>query len=303
MDKIKPAFYENVVPICFSANDKYIPMLSVEIESIVKHSSEKINYDIVILTTGIKDENKVKLLSMISTYPNFSIRFVDVSPYIYGYNFYLESDISNTKYSSEIYFRVLAPAIMADYKYVIFLDADLVVLDDIANILSYNFGNNMIGAVRDYEGIANCYANNYERTKYRITEIGITNFDDYFISGVIVMNISAFNQKFSAKELLDLAISKNWKQYDQDLLNYLCKNSVKIIGAEWDFVEDINGTYKEMPKHLFDEYIQSEEKPKIIHYSGARKPWKRNSKYSKIFWDYAKLTPFENDLKSEVTED
>ena len=303
MDKIKPAFYENVVPICFSANDKYVPILSAEIASILEHASSNKNYDMVVLTTGINDENKVKLLSMIATYPNFSLRFVDVSPYIYGYNFYLESDISNTKYSSEIYFRVLAPAIMSEYKYVIFLDADLIVLDDIAKLLDYDFHDKMIAAVRDYEGIANCYANNYERTKYRISEIGITNFDDYFISGVIVLNIDAFNARFSSKDLLDLAISKNWKQYDQDLLNYLCKDSVKIIDANWDFVEDIGGFYSSMPARLFEEYLKSEENPKIIHYSGARKPWKRQSKYSQIFWDYARLSPFENELRAELDND
>lgn len=303
MEKIQPVFYENIVPICFSANDKYVPMLSVEIQSIIDHSSHEKNYDMIILTTGISDENKVKLLSMIATYPNFSLRFVDVSPYIYGYNFYLDSDISNTKYSSEIYFRVLAPAIMANYKHIIFLDSDLVILDDIANILNYDFKDNMIAAVRDYEGIANCYANNYERTKYRISEIGITNFDDYFISGVIVMNIQSFNEKFSSTDLLNLAISKNWKQYDQDLLNYLCKNSVKIIDAEWDFVEDISNSYHSMPKHLFDEYLKSEENPKIIHYSGARKPWKRHSKFSQYFWDYARLTPFNEELRKYLDED
>lgn len=304
MEKIKPAFLKNNVPICFSANDKYIPMLSAEIASIIKNSSEDNNYDIVILMTEISDENKVKILSMISTYPNFSVRFVDVSPYIFGYSFYLESDITNTKYSNEIYFRVLAPALMSDYEYVIFLDADLIVTDDIAKLLDYDCSKTMIGAVRDYEGIANCYNNNYERTKYRITELGISNFDDYFISGVIVINNKMFNERFSTKELLDLAISKNWKQYDQDLLNYICKNSVTIFDAEWDFVEDTQNIYHSMPKHLFEEYERSEKSPKIIHYSAKRKPWfNPQNKYSKIFWDYARLTPFYDELKENIEED
>ena len=304
MEKIKPAFSENAVPICFSANDGYIPLLATQIASIIKNSSTKNNYDIVILMTNISDENKVSLLSMIASHANFSIRFVDVAPYVYGYSFYIESDITNTKYSEEIYFRVLAPAIMADYNHVIYLDADLVVLDDLANLLKQASDEHLISAVRDYEGIANCYNNNYERTKYRISELGITNFDDYFISGVIIMNIKKFNEQFSSKELLDMAVSKNWKQYDQDLLNYLCKGNVKIIDARWDFVEDINGIYHSMPKHLFQEFIVSESEPKIIHYSANRKPWIRTeSKYNKYFWEYAKLTPFLTVLKSKIKED
>ena len=299
MEKIKPVFTDNYVPICFSANDKYVPLLSVELESIIDHSSAKNNYDIVILTTGISDENQFRLLSQIKHYSNFSIRFVNVGPAIYGYNFYLETRLTNTKYSSEIYFRILAPTVMEDYDYVIFCDADLVVLDDIAKLLQFDCSNNLIGAVRDYEGIANCYNNNYERTKYRITELGIKQFDNYFVSGVLIFNVKKFNSQYSEKQLLDLAVSKKWTQYDQDLLNYICKDDVKIIGAEFDFVEDIDNIFHSLPTHLLTEYEKSEKDPKIIHYSGGRKPWINiSSKYNKYFWNYAERCPFATTLKS-----
>ena len=304
MEKIKPVFTENLVPICFSANDKYVPLLSVELASIIDHSSSDKNYDIVILTTGISDENQFNLLSQIKQHPNFSIRFVNVGPAIYGYNFYLESRITNTKYSSEIYFRILAPTIMEEYDYVIFCDADLIVLDDIAKLLDFDCSQNLLGAVRDYEGIANCYNNNYERTKYRITELGIKSFENYFVSGVLVMNIKKINEKYSEKELLDLAVSKKWAQYDQDLLNYFCKDDVKIIDAEWDFVEDIDNIYHSLPANLLDEYEKSEKDPKIIHYSGNRKPWiNLSSKYNKHFWLYAEKTAYSSIIKHMKTLD
>lgn len=303
MEEIKPVFSHNVVPICFSANDKYVPMLGAEIESIISSSSPKNNYDIVILMTNISDENKVKLLSLISTRPNFSIRFVNVGPYVYGYQFYLESDIRNTRYSDEIYYRVLVPSLMKSYEKVIFLDADLIVLDDIAKLLKEASDDCLISAVRDYEGIANCYDNNYEQTRYRIADLGIRNFESYFASGVIVMNVPKFNEQFDVTTLLAFAISKNWKQFDQDLLNFLCKDSVQIVKAHWNFVEDIYGVYHSMPKHLLNEFIKSEEKPKIIHYSAKRKPWlNADSKYSKYFWEYAEKTPFYDELTSLIVE-
>lgn len=304
MEILKPAFYENNVPICFSANDKYVPLLSATIASIIENSDTEKNYDIVILMTSISDENQVKLRTMIREHSNFSIRFVNVGPLVYGYQFFIESDPTNTKYSNEIYYRVLVPAIMPDYEYVVFLDSDVIVNTDIADILNDDYSKIMIGAVRDYEGIANCYNNNYERTKYRINEIGIKNFADYFISGVIVLNIKKFSEQYGVKQLLDLATMKNWKQFDQDLLNFICKDNVKIIGAEWDFVEDINGIYQSMPKNLFEEYLASEKNPKIIHYSANRKPWIRTeSKYNTAFWKYASKTPFEQELKNNISKD
>lgn len=298
MEKIKPIFTENFVPICFSANDKYIPLLSVELESIIDHSSENKNYDIVILTTEICDENKFRLLSQIKHHPNFSIRFFNVGSVVYGYDFYLDSRLTNTKYSSEIYFRILAPTLMDSYDYVIFCDADLVFLEDASKLLDFDYSKNLIGAVRDYEGIANCYNNNYERTKYRISELGIKAFDNYFVSGVLVFNIKKFNEKFTEKELLELAVSKKWSQYDQDLLNFICKDDVKIIDAKFDFVEDIENIYHSLPSNLLAEYEESEKSPVIIHYSGNRKPWINiTSKYSKYFWGYAEKSPFSTKLK------
>lgn len=298
MERIKPIFMQNYVPVCFSANDKYIPLLSTELASIIEHSSADKYYDLVILTTGVSDENQFKLMSQIRNHPNFSIRFVNVGQTVYGYDFYLEPRPTNTKYSSEIYFRILVPTIMQDYDYVIFCDADIVFQDDIAKLLDYDYSQNIIGGVRDYEGIANCYNNNYERTKYRITELGIKSFDNYFVSGVLVINTKKFNELYSEKQLLDLAVSKKWIQYDQDLLNFICKDDVKIIDAEWNFVEDIDNVYHSLPSRLFNEYEKSEKTPKAIHYSGNRKPWiNLNSKFSSLFWKYAERTPFSTSLK------
>lgn len=293
MEKISPAFFENNVPICFSVNDKYVPLLAVTIQSIIDNSNSKNNYDIVILTTGINSKNQMLLYTMIAKYKNFSIRIFNIGSAIYGYNFFTESSNSCTKYSNEIYFRVLVPTLMPEYDYVIFLDADLVVNADIAKLLNEDYSKSLVGAVRDYEGIAACYNNNLERTKYRINEIGIKSFENYFVSGVLVINIKMFNSLFSGDDLIRMAVSKNWVQFDQDLLNYICKDKVKILDASWDFVEDIYGWYHSMPERLFDEYKSSEENPKIIHFSGARKPWKnRTSKYSAEFWKYADKTPF-----------
>lgn len=304
MEEIKPAFLENNVAICFSADDNYIPLLSTTIASIIDHANPEKNYDIVILMTSISDEYQVRLRTLISNKPNFSIRFVNVGPYVFGYNFYTESDPTNTKFSDEIYYRVLVPALMPSYEKVVFLDADLVVLDDIANILDYDYSESLVGAVRDYEGIANCYGNNYERTKYRISELGIKNFDNYFLSAVLVMNVAKMKEQFQNKDLLGLAVSKDWKQFDQDLFNYLCQDAVKIIDATWNFVEDIYGTYQSLPKKLFDEYLKSEKNPKIIHYSGSRKPWKNlSSKYNKYFWQYAEQSPFYIELKMMENDD
>lgn len=303
MEIVKPAFETNNVAVCFSANDNYAPLLATTIASIVEFSSSQKNYDLVVLFTNLSDENQTKLLSVTKNRKNFSLRFVDVTSLVIDRVFYTESDLANTKYTPEIYFRLLAPAVFSGYSKLVFLDADLVVKADIAELFDTPLSNAYLAAVRDYEGIAACYNNNYERTKYRIGTLKIKNFNDYFISGVLVLNLKKFNSTYSVKTLLDLATSKNWRQYDQDLLNFLCQGDVKILSADWDFVEDIYHTYTSLPDELFDEYQKSEANPKIIHYAGNRKPWKNvDSRYSADFWKFAAKTPYENYLKKLLKE-
>lgn len=304
MEIIKPAFNENNIAVCFSANDNYAPLLSTTIASIAENSTANNNYDIVILYSDMTALNRQKIESVAGGRTNFSIRFVNILPYIYGYDFYTESDLTNTKYSNEIYYRLLAPAVFDGYSKVVYLDADLVVRTDIAELFETDVSNYLVAAVRDYEGIAACYNNNYERTKYRINELGIKNFNDYFISGVLVMNLEMFNKSFSLKSLLDMATSKNWKQYDQDVLNLLCQGKTLIVDAGWDFVEDIHGTYTSLPAELFAEVTKVEEDPMIIHYSADRKPWiNLGSKYNEDFWKYAALTPYLDELKKFESND
>lgn len=297
MNIIEPAFKKNLVPICFSVNDRFAPLLSVTIKSIVDHSSADKNYDIVILTSSISDENKNKIISLTDGRDNFSVRFFDVSSIVYGFNFYTDSDPTNSKYSNEIYFRMLEPALLQLYKKVIFLDADLVIFDDIAKLMDCDITGKLLAAVRDYEGIANCYGSNLERTQYRINVLGIKNFEEYFTSGVLVFNNEEFNNNFSMKQLLDIAVSKNWKQYDQDILNFIAKGKTLILDAAWNVIEDISGNYNRLPPQLFEEYLESEKNPKIVHFSANRKPWiKIDSRFNKYFWEYAKQTPYYNKL-------
>jgi lipopolysaccharide biosynthesis glycosyltransferase len=100
------------------------------------------------------------------------------------------------------------------------------------------------------------------------------------------------------KQLLDLASSKKWLQYDQDFFNFICGDDVLIMDAKYNFVEDIENIYHSLPGKIFKEFVKSEKDPKIIHYSGNRKPWINiSSKYNVHFWKTAENTPFLEKLK------
>ena len=52
------------IPIFFSSDDNYVPYLCVAVHSLIKNSNENNNYRIIILNTGICEENKQKIMDM-----------------------------------------------------------------------------------------------------------------------------------------------------------------------------------------------------------------------------------------------
>lgn len=53
---LRPAFKENNVAIFFNCDEKYVPYLAVTISSIIKNSSDRFNYDLIILYKNINDD-------------------------------------------------------------------------------------------------------------------------------------------------------------------------------------------------------------------------------------------------------
>lgn len=289
MRRIKPYFNNTNNCIVFASNNDFMPCLAVMLQSIIENQSDKNFYDILILNKDINDVTIRKVSEMIRAYTNISIRFVDVREYIKGLSFFTANRKTITE---ETYFRLLIPWILDDeYKKAIYLDGDMVVTADIAQICDIDLHNSLIAAVRDYWGICNCYMPNDSMRRYR-ESIGLLNIDDYIIGGTIIFNLTMFRERFSLVEILDIAVSKQWRQHDQDIINLLCDNKILHISPNYGFMSDY-GNNKYLPRYLLDELEQVSDVPYIIHYGGVRKPWnKPYVDYFLIFWKYAYNTPY-----------
>ena len=76
---IKKAFDKNAVPICFAANNNFLPFTGVMIQSIIDHANQKDNYDIVVLCSDAEEKLKRKMTSLARDKKNISIRLFDVN--------------------------------------------------------------------------------------------------------------------------------------------------------------------------------------------------------------------------------
>ena len=300
---VKPVFAESCVPVCFSANNSYIPQTAVMIKSIIENGTDARNYDFIILSTDIDDKNERNLLSFADGHNNVSIRIIDISSMLENVKFFTESVYTPTTYSKEAYFRLFIPFAMPDYEKVIYFDGDMVAVSDIAPLIDIDMNDCIAAATRDYCGIAACYDDTSGRREYR-QEIGIRDMDRYFISSMVVVNIPKLNELYTLDDLKVLISSRKWRQHDQDIFNVLCQDKLLIVDAKWSFFEEYDYSLRFLPQYLKDELMKASLEPVVIHYAAANKAWQdERSALTKHFWKYAALTPYFDEFFDKINKD
>lgn len=276
---------KQVIPIFFAVDDGYIPFLAVSIQSLADHASDENQYVIKVLYTNISEENKKN----ISKYEreNISIEFVDL-------NYYIEKikDKLYTRdyYSKTTYFRLFIPNLYPQYNKVLYLDSDITILSDVADLYNIDMGDNLIAAAPD-----DVIQTIEVFQDYAEKVVGVADYRNYFNAGIIVMNLDELRKfDFQEKFLYLLSTVKFSVAQDQDYLNRLCKGRVKLFSNTWNRMP-IGGD------------VVDRDDLHLIHYNLAFKPWHfENILYKEYFWECAKKTEYFDQIlkiQSEYTEE
>lgn len=264
----------NTIPIFFTVDDKYVPFLAVALQSLIENSSEKNYYLIKILYTSITEENQEKIKKYEKE--NVNIEFVDLNYYI---NKIKNKLYTRDYYSVTTYFRLFIPNLYPQYNKALYLDCDIVLLADVAELYNIDMGDNLVAAAPD-----DVIQKIEVFQEYAEKVVGVADYRNYFNAGVLLMNLDELRKfDFQEKFLYSLEKIKFAVAQDQDYLNRLCKGRVKIISNVWDKMPISNDTDT---KDL-----------KLIHYNLAFKPWHfEDILYKEYFWEYAKKTEFFDEI-------
>ena len=127
--------------ICLASDQNYIDYTYVTVLSIAEHASKDSHYEVVILSTGVLEYKKQIFYALNSD--NFSVRFVDMEKYLEQTemrNFFISRHVSTATY-----FRYFIPEIFSNYDRVLYMDGDVIALEDVAELFSFNIDGRMLG--------------------------------------------------------------------------------------------------------------------------------------------------------------
>ena len=259
------------IPIFFAVDDAYTPFLAVAIQSMLDHSKKENQYVIKVLYTDISDENQMKIKKY--ERENVSIEFVDLNYYIDKVK---DKLYTRDYYSKTTYFRLFIPELYPQYDKAIYLDSDITILTDIADLYNIDIGNNLVAGAPD-----DVIQNIEIFQEYAEKVVGVRSYKNYFNAGILLMNLDELRKfKFQEKFMYLLGTVKFSVAQDQDYLNRLCKGRVKLFDNTWNRMPIGKDTIDRNELHL-------------IHYNLAFKPWHfEDILYKEYFWEAAQKTEY-----------
>jgi lipopolysaccharide biosynthesis glycosyltransferase len=243
------------IRLVLSCDEAFAMPLAVALRSIVDANQSGRPLDFYILAQGLS-ENSRKRISTSLPAGSASINWVpvDLTPF---HQFSTASHISRMTYS-----RLLIPRILPDsIPRILYLDADLLVLEDIESLWHTNLEGAVVGAVSDGldEQIKSGKPNVEDVPRVR----------DYFNAGVLLIDLKRWReQRISERALEYLAQHPRSPFSDQDALNVVCDGNWKQLDPRWNFQAHYETELSEM---------SPSQRPFLVHFVTSLKPWSASS--------------------------
>lgn len=260
------------INVAFTIDKNYPIFTQITIFSILKNNLSNNHYNFFIIENNMTKRQKAEMRRFVQKMGQ-DISFIHISTdkIDNGINVY-ENKFIDGRISRIGMARLLLPEVLPDSVHkIIYLDSDVIVSDDIAELYNTDLKNNPIAMVID------------------IYSVRIYNHPDYYNSGVIVMDVDMWKKEKITKKIItyfqeniDLFTGKRPKYLaaDQDLLNILLKDKTTTLPLKWN--------------NLTNAYGPSLNAKGIHHYIGPIKPWffTKETEYAyHLYYEYWDKSP------------
>ncbi len=270
----------DAVNVFFASDDKYIPYLEVSLASLFENCDKDTEYDVHILTSGISRGGVREVKRTVGK--NIKIIVDDVTEYIEPVKAALGVRLRDY-YSESIYYRLFIASMYPELHRAVYLDSDIVLLDDVARLHDVNLEGNVLGVVTDESVITTPVFCDYVKAY-----IGMKDEREYFNSGVLVMDLDKFREMRLLDKFLYLLREFNFPTVapDQDYLNFLTYGNVRFLSEGWNKHAIVGRDIDRAELHL-------------VHFNMFNKPWHYEGvPYEELFWHFAEKTPALAELRA-----
>ena len=265
---------KETVNLFFACDERYLPLFGVALASLKAHRDRARTYRVYLLHTDLpcaaQDEMRARFEER-----TFTLTFRNVSREIAHFQAKLHT---RDYYSNATYYRLLIPTLYPRMKKALYLDCDILLRGDVAELFDTDITGLLAGAVPD--GLVELVP---ALRRYVENRVGIFKGAPYFNAGVLLMNLEEMRRMhFGDRFVALLSTVKFSVAQDQDYLNLLCRGRVKFLPEAWNY----------MP-------FRDSDAPLLVHFNLDSKPWQKEGVlYEDEFWACADATPYGATLRA-----
>lgn len=263
---------KNKINIVLATDANYAQHAAVAMTSILLNTKSAAEVQFYILDDGLLDADKEKLQATATKHTSH-VTFIKVQDPRLAKVF-----VSGTLTKAAYYRLDIAEILPAEVEKAIYLDCDLLVLQDIQLLWDIDLQGKPVGAVEDY-GILASQGKRQEKAH----SFGWQEENSYFNSGVLVIDLNKWRAADYGGQLLEKVNTKKYRHHDQDALNDILQGNWCRLPLAWNVIPPVFNMPLRvaMNKNLREQAVKALQAPAIIHYAGGYKPW-----------EYAKTTGF-----------
>ena len=272
--------------VVYCVTGSHIQLAAVSIASIVNTYEGNGPLDILVVVNELGNEEILKLKSISRLYGEKNVIItIWYPPKIINEI----KNYSNSRFPEVTLWRLFLPSYFSNYDYILYLDNDTIVYDDVSNFFDLIPDQKSIAAVRDF------YFSVISDTEDSFKYFGVKTMKNYFNSGVILFNVVVFNEQIRPEAIVRMINKNEYLYLDQTILNILCERSVELLPYEYNYQKDDHWLFdwaKNVNPLKFLKIEKARKNIKIRHFVEFEKnsmPWEHLSiqdKWEKDFWNY-----------------
>ena len=287
--------------VVLAADERFAMPLAVTVRSLLDNLGPNRIPQLFVLDGGILPETKQRLTRSWTTNAPYKLNWIAVDEIC------LEGIEASGHVTVAAYYRILMPRLLpSTIERVLYLDSDLLVVDDVGKLWDCDLGDHLCLAGQEFYAPfmdASLVLPYFERLRQFITSRPVPNYEalglapdlPYFNSGVLLIDLRAWREHHIELELLQCLRDhrEHVRWWDQYALNVVLARRWGQLDARWNQGSHIynfpSWRFSHLDRRTFRNILKH---PAIVHFTSPEKPWHANSSHPwrKEFFRYLDRT-------------
>ena len=284
--------------VAYASNDGYARHLTASMCSLFDNNREAEQIRVYILSNRLSEKNIDRMKCVAGQYGR-ELTVVELGDVRSRFPYEIDTRGFDVSALSRFFMAEVIPG----EERVLYLDCDTIVADSLAELWSLPL-----------EGFALAMAMEPTVGMNIKSQIGLTQEEPYYNSGVLLINLSYWRQEKVQTQLTDFYREKGGRLFacDQDTINGALRGKIKLLDPRYNFFTNLRYfSYASLVKRTGgyaavsrEQLRRARREPAVIHYLGDERPWKRGNlnPYRKDYDRYLAMTPYAGTPKEEGRE-